>query len=150
MHPLNDKYFGNFGDSLRVSWRSGGIVRQGFIVKQTGTRRFVVSDGLITTPITLATDPAQIAALPEGMGTIIVRVLNTGTGAFEDQNIVSIWSKLVTTVQGNTYPWDILNEAVIDVDQIDEGGAIYVPPALVTEDDLFALGDEDGNILIWG
>lgn len=150
MHPLNDKYFGNYSDSLRVFWRSGGILRQGYIVKQTGTRRFVVSDGLIATQITLATDPAQIAALPETVGTIIVRIFNPALGAFEEQNIVSIWSKLVTTVQGNTYPWDIFDETIVDVDQIDESGSVYVPPAIITEDGSYALADEDGNILIWG
>lgn len=80
MHPINNKFFGTAG--LAVKFYNGTATVTGYIVRQLGTNRFVVSDGTHTVTAYLVSTLAEATNL--GNGTIIAPPDgNTVSGAFQ-------------------------------------------------------------------
>lgn len=105
MHPINSKNFGTAG--IAVKFYNGTTVENGYIVKQTGTTKFKVSDGTNTYNVVLATNLAAATNLgidPSGtnQATIIV------AGKNGPEHVFKIYSKQVSTLEGNMYPWSLV------------------------------------------
>jgi len=125
MHPINSKQ--NFGATgIQVHYNNGTSVVTGWIVKQLGTRKFIVtSNGTNTFTCLLSTTIALNASLttttlPAGYMTIVV---TTSAGT---EYIKSIYDTKVVTTTPNSYGWS-LDAAAFD-------GGILLPyaPAPVT------------------
>jgi hypothetical protein len=54
MHPLHPRNFGSDATKISIRFYNGTSLVDGYIVKQLGTRRFIVSDGTITKTVSLA------------------------------------------------------------------------------------------------
>ena len=79
MHPLNSKNFGTTG--IKVSFYNGTSVVPGYIVKQTGTNTFVVSDGTHTKSATLAPTSAIATDLTDNPTYCTLQVAPADGGA---------------------------------------------------------------------
>jgi hypothetical protein len=81
MHPLNSSNFGTSG--IGVSFYNGTSVVSGYIVKQTGTNSFIVTDGTITKQATLAPTAAIATALSStgNQGYCTIQVSPNASGA---------------------------------------------------------------------
>lgn len=84
MHPLNKKYFGAESSKIPVRYWNGTAIVNGYVVRQVGSSRFVVSDGLHVKRVTLArtttlaqycngdaTPPNSDYSLIDGLATIV-------------------------------------------------------------------------------
>lgn len=101
MHPIDKRFFGNDTDKIQVTVANGNTTATAFIVKQTGTSRFVVNTGVTETTIRLAETLSEVSSLPAGVGTIEVFQGNTV------ENVSRLYSATCQTVQGNRYSWKI-------------------------------------------
>lgn len=82
MHPLRNTLFGNASGKIAVKYHNGSSVVNGYIVKQTGTRSFIVTtDGTTTYPIKLASTQSAVNSLTAGLGTIEIYPVSVGTSA---------------------------------------------------------------------
>jgi hypothetical protein len=83
MHPINNRHFGIHG--LAVQYYNGTSVVPGYIVRQTGTKRFVVTDGSHPATVLLAPTTAIATALAtvgnQGYCTMLVVPPVSGSGA---------------------------------------------------------------------
>lgn len=116
--PLNKRYFGepsggNFKLVPSLVWIEGKLAAEtGFyITKQTGTGRYIVSNGVDSGEVTLV----EGAPTGPGQATIVVKPIG---GSDEYARIV--YSRTVSTFEGNNYAWsldpaDVLGEADIPV-----------------------------------
>lgn len=104
MHPLSKKYFGaNYG-SLAVEFHNGTAVVSGYVVKQIGTVRFIVSDGTTNMICELAQTDDEATTLTEGLMTI-----KTAGGKF---------IKKLLSFQALTTDGEIINWTKEEADQI--------------------------------
>lgn len=102
MHPLNSKYFGSGNGKIQISFHNGSSVVTGYVVRQVGTSRFVVTvDGVTTYTVLLAQTTSLASSLTAGYATILVNP--TGGGSAE--HAMKITSTKVTTTEGNSYNW---------------------------------------------
>lgn len=79
--PINKRFFGSSateGD-IRVRFKTGGTEYNGYIVKQKGSKKFVVTDGGSNTATCTLTNKAD-AGLSNGEMTIKGRLDNTTVG----------------------------------------------------------------------
>lgn len=114
MHPLSKKYFGaNYG-SLAVEYHNGNSVVSGYIVKQIGTVRFIVSDGTTNMICELAQSNDEATTLTEGLMTI-----KTAGGKF---------IKKLLSFQAITTDGDIINWTKEEADQISTFEAPEIVP----------------------
>jgi hypothetical protein len=102
MHPINKKNFGNTaGSTIQVQYNNGTSTVTGYIVKQTGTSRYVVtSNGVVDYTVTLASTTALATALTSGYATVVVTNPSAGT-----EYASKITEDLVYTTAGHVYPW---------------------------------------------
>jgi hypothetical protein len=71
MHPINKRYFGNNSGSFVIHFNDGNGTRGGYIVRQTGVARYVVSDGNGNHTVRLAETAGElVGGLPVGVATI--------------------------------------------------------------------------------
>lgn len=110
MHPINSKNFG--AGKLKVFFYDGSALTSGFIVKQTGTKRFVVSDYVTTKTVTLAQTEALAKRLDgtaalgtaseiTDLATITIDV--SGTTKY----VTKLGSVAATTADGSAYSWTL-------------------------------------------
>jgi hypothetical protein len=106
MHPINKKYFGNTANtSIKVHFYNGNSTVTGWVVKQTGTSRYVVTaDGVNKFTCQLAATTANATALSNGLCTVNVTNPSAGT-----EYAKKITEELVYTTAGNVYPWALVN-----------------------------------------
>ena len=101
--PLNKRYFGPptaGGDEIKVQFNSGSGSTPGYIVKQTGSKRFNVSNaGGTDTGTCYLVDKAS-AALAAGEMSIVVN--DNGT----PRQVVKISGRTVTLDNGSKIKWD--------------------------------------------
>lgn len=110
MHPLNNKNFGSDAGKMAVKFFDGNATVTGYVVKQTGTKRFVCAANTANSFVaTLAESPAVAAALTAGFCTIEA----TPFGANTVEHVCAIQANLITTAEGNQYTWTLGN-AVVD------------------------------------
>lgn len=123
MHPLSKKYFGaNYG-SLAVDFFDGQATVSGYVVKQIGTVRFIVSDGTTTKTCELAQTSEEASNLTDGLMTIktesgvFIRKL-MAFQAITTENDIMEWTKedadkIVTFVAPDTVEPEERNNEVI-------------------------------------
>lgn len=111
MHPINKKSFGPGVGKLSIDFHNGTAVVTGYIVKQSGTKRFVATvDGTTTYVVTLAPTLDIATALTAGYATIKV---TPASGPVE--HVGSIQATKVVTLEGNTYRWTLGAAAAPDL-----------------------------------
>lgn len=104
MHPISNVNFGNTAGKIKVKFHNGNSAVDGFIVKQTGTSRFLVANAnaaSTTFTCTLATTTTTANTLVAGQMTILA----TPYGSNVVEHVSTIHSRKVTTTEGNTYSW---------------------------------------------
>jgi hypothetical protein len=112
MHPVNKTSFGKTGIAVSYYNTTTSATTVGYVVKQTGTYKYVVSDGVIghaNQTITLAQTAAQISALGSSentIGTILITPYGaagtaasstlTFTGGAHDGDTLALGGTLIT------------------------------------------------------
>jgi len=114
--PLNKRNFGaNSASNLKVQFFNGTNSVPGFIVKQTGSKRFVCQDAGGTTATCFLVDKAS-ADLEAGEMSITV--------AFDDGTVAHVTkiSGRKMTVSGTQQPWNFSSSIVDERVQVEEAG----------------------------
>jgi hypothetical protein len=81
MRPVNSKFFGSNAGRVRVRFNNGVGIVPGFIVKQVGSLRFMVSDGSVRRVCRLARTVSEFNTLPDGVVALRAVRATGGTGA---------------------------------------------------------------------
>lgn len=108
MHPINNHNFGVNG--IAVTYYNGTSSALGYIVKQTGTNKFnVTSNGTTIYSCIFATT----LGAAEALGVDSVSGLNQMTilvaGKSGTEHVYHIYDNQVKTLEGNSYPWKLVN-----------------------------------------
>jgi hypothetical protein len=113
MHPINKKNFG--AGKIKVWFHNGTALVTGYIVKQLGVSKYVVTDGAVTKTLTLA-PTAALADILTGVQAIdathtvamiadyCTTTVTVGATAHYAKRILS---KTVITVGGTTFSWTL-------------------------------------------
>lgn len=120
--PLNKRYFGQpteGGDEIKVQFHNGTGSVNGWIVKQTGSKRFVVTDGSATKTCYLVDKTS--ASVAAGEMTISAK-LDSGTVV----QVTKIAGRKMTADDGSVYPWSFVESTVDGVAEVEEAGAATV------------------------
>lgn len=107
--PLNKRYFGEgtgIEEKLAVRFHNGTTGVVGYIVKQTGSKRFVCSDGTATTTCYLA--DKDIGDLLAGEMSITVK-----NDAAVVSRVVKISARRATLSDGSTTAWNF-DDSIVD------------------------------------
>lgn len=135
--PLNKRYFGTptaAGDEIKVQFHNGTGSVAGWIVKQTGAKRFVCTDGAAERECVLV-DKAS-GAIAAGEMTITFKL--------DDTTVVQatkIAGRKITADNGNTYPWNFSTSTTDGAAQVEEAGDDTVIDNTTTDEDDFE-GDD--------
>lgn len=95
MHPVDSNFFGPNG--ISVIFNNGTAVVYGYILKQTATTTYRVTDGTVTVFAKLATSLSQVSALPAGYMTILIG----------GNHVSRLYSKTCDTLEGVTVKWSL-------------------------------------------
>ena len=135
--PLNPRYFGTptaAGDEIKVQFNDGTGSKAGWIVKQTGSKRFVCTNGSVEAECVLV-DKAS-ASIASGEMTITFKL--------DDTTVVQatkIAGRKITADDGNTYPWNFSTSTTDGAAQVEEAGEDTVIDDTTTDEDDFE-GDD--------
>jgi hypothetical protein len=101
--PINNKHFGNAAGKFKVKMTlaDGSIDTGAYVIKQIGSHRYRVSNGIETRNLYLAQTSAKAVSLGDESMTILVQPY--GGGATEHAR--EIRGYLVYTCEGNVYQW---------------------------------------------
>jgi hypothetical protein len=107
MPVIPSDYIGSGSGRIAIKFNNGVEVVTGFIVKQTGVRRYVVSDGINEFKVTLARTIADVTAMPVGLATIEVYPFIDIDGQVSDvpEHVQRIEQFTCYTVEGHRYGW---------------------------------------------
>ena len=126
MRPISMLNFGNRSGRIAVSFHNGTSVVTGYVVKQTGEKRYVVSNGSGESIVTLAQTADAAANLTAGLATIAVRPY-----AHLASSVVTYRATTVSVINGGSgYAiGDMLTVSgpvafVATVATVDDGGAV--------------------------
>lgn len=105
MHPINSNNFGTNG--IAIQFYNGNATITGYIIKQTSTNKFIVTDGTNVYNVILANNLSNATSLGVdstglNQATIIV------AGANGPEHVYKIYAKKVSTLEGNQYPWSLV------------------------------------------
>jgi hypothetical protein len=104
MHPLNNRNFGHDVGKVAIDFYDGSATVTGYVVKQVGTKSFVVSaNGTTNFVAHLAQDTANASTLSAGLATIKAQAFGSNTV----EHVMSIQANLITTTEGNQYQWTL-------------------------------------------
>jgi len=135
--PINKRYFGTptaGGNEIKVQFYDGTASKNGWIIKQIGSKKFRVTDGATTKDCTLV-DKAS-AALAAGEMTITVKD-DTGTA----RQVTKISGRKATIDTGASLGWvfsDANNDGYVEME---EAGDDAVINAAGTDEDDFESDD---------
>jgi hypothetical protein len=133
--PLNKKFFANAttgpgaGDEIKVNFHDGAGVKEGFIVKQKGSKRFVCSEtGTLDTLHTCVLKPSVLPAeLTAGEMSISFKMDDA-----ETYGVSKIAGRKVTLVapsatganayNGKSVPWNFATSTTDGAAQVEEAG----------------------------
>lgn len=101
MRPISSKSFGQNG--ILCLFSSGGTLLSGWVKRQIGAKRFIVTDGNVTEVCTLASTTANAASLPAGQCTFVVAP--EADANLADEYVEAIGSVKLSTTAGNIYAW---------------------------------------------
>ena len=116
--PLNKRLFGmpEAGTSeIKVQFHNGTSSVPGWIVKQTGSKRFVCTDGTETATCYLADEDA--GDLAEGQMTITFQLDDSSS-----VRATKISARKFTANDGSTYPWNFSTSTTDGAAQVEEAG----------------------------
>ena len=116
MHPISKIYFGdgtNGLPSFTVLFHNGDYESYGYIVKQFGTNKFIISDETNQYTCVLSSDGTLSAGL---MTFVVNKIVNGITSGPEERVIKFLGSRKVLTNQGNTYKIALNNALVPNTD----------------------------------
>jgi hypothetical protein len=98
--PVNKKYFGSgSGNQIKVRFKTGGTEYNGYVVKQTGSKRYKVSDG--TRTITGYLVNKSNGGLANG--DIVINVLNDA-GSFVQ--VTKLFNRVAITEDSTKIAWN--------------------------------------------
>lgn len=105
MKPLNNSNFGSDTGKISIDFYDGTAVVSGWVVKQTGTFSFEVSDGATNKIVRLAKTADELTALTAGTGDAADLRDSLGTIEVTNHegnvgNVASIYSKNLVTIDG--------------------------------------------------
>jgi hypothetical protein len=106
MKPISNQNFGNMSGKIKMTYHNGTAVVDGYIVKQTGTSRFVVAplaNSTVQSTVFLATTTAAANTLVAGQGTI--NGITLASNAV--QHVAVLRGMTCVTTDGLTYAWDL-------------------------------------------
>ena len=116
--PLNKRYFGTptaGNNELKVQFFNGTASVPGWIVKQTGSKRFVCTDGTATATCYLTDDDA--GNLVAGQMSITLKLDDTTA-----VRAVKISGRKFTANNGNMYAWNFSTSTTDGAAQVEEAG----------------------------
>lgn len=124
--PLNKKYFGvnNFGTTFKVQFYNGTTSKQGFIVKQIGSKRFKCEDASGKVAICKLVNKAANALTAGEMS--ITAKLDNGTVV----HVLKISSRVFTAGNGIRYPWSFsasTNDGAAQVEEVGTSKTVIAP-----------------------
>jgi hypothetical protein len=135
--PLNKRYFGPpeaGNDEIKVQFHDGSNSVAGWIVKQTGSKRFVCSDGSTETECVLVDkDSGSLAA---GEMTLTLKLDDTTV-----VRAVKISARKITANDGEMYPWNFSTSTTDGAAQVEEAGDDEIINDSTTDEDDFE-GDD--------
>jgi hypothetical protein len=133
--PINKKYFGPptaAGNEIKVRFYDGSTAKPGWIIKQLGTKKFRVTDGVTIKDCKLVTeDAAQINA----EGEMSITVKNDAGNAVQ---VAKITAHLIVDENGQTIPWGFADfNAVSGQVEMEEAGDDTTMTSATTDEDDF-------------
>jgi hypothetical protein len=105
MPVIPSDYFGSDSGKIAIIFNNGTEIVSGSIVKQTGTRRYIVSDGASEYTVVLARTIADIENLPPGTATIEVFPYIDGVIINKSEHIHKLEQFSCYTVEGHKFGW---------------------------------------------
>lgn len=118
--PLNKRYFGEptaAGNEIKVQFHNGTSSVPGWIVKQTGSKRFVCSDGSNEETCYLVDKAAGAIAA----GEMSLTVDDNGT----PKQVVKIAGRKVTLDDGTTQAWDFTGTGTtVEIEEAGDDSAL--------------------------
>jgi hypothetical protein len=125
--PINKRFFGTSTDQgdIRVRFKASGTEYDGYIVKQKGSKKFVVTDGTVTATCTL-TNKNDLALSDNEM--TIKATLDSGLLGFvtklEGRSCVLSFASNNTTITSG--PWGFASSTSDGYIQFEEAGGMAV------------------------
>ena len=118
--PLNKRYFGEptaTGNEIKVQFHNGTSSVPGWIVKQTGSKRFLCSDGTVEKTCYLVDKAAGAIAAGEMSLTV------DDNGA--PKQVVKIAGRKVTLDTGTTQAWDFTGTGTtVEIEEAGDDSAL--------------------------
>jgi hypothetical protein len=105
MPTIPSDFIGSDSGRIAIKFNNGMGVVSGSIVKQTGSRRFVVTDGVKEFTVTLARTLADVEALGAGLATIECFPYLMGAVSPIAEHIHKFEQFICYTVEGHRYGW---------------------------------------------
>ncbi len=105
MPVIPSDYIGGDKGKIAVKFHNGTEMVAGFIVKQLGVRRYVVSDGVILYTVDLARTLADLGNMQPGLATIEIFPFVNGNISEIPEHIHKIEQFVCYTVEGHRYGW---------------------------------------------
>ena len=131
MPTIPSDYIGSDSGRIAIKFNNGTEVGSGFIVKQTGTRRYVVSDGVTEREVSLARTMAAINDLGEGLATIEIFPFIDGEISETPEHIHRFEQFVCFTVEGHKYGWRFGRTFMVGIgrgaDHDGEGNIAQIP-----------------------
>jgi len=138
--PINKRYFGAptaGGNEIKVQFNTGSGSTPGYIVKQTGSKRFKVSNAGGTDTGTCYLVDAASAALTAGQMSITVD--DNGTA----RQVIKISGRKVTLDNGSVVAWDFTGAGdTVAVEEAGTGIGAGADATLGTGDDVLTGADD--------
>ena len=135
--PLNKKFFGTptaSGNEIKVQFHTGAASKNGWIVKQLGSKKFRCTDGSAVADCFLV-DKASNALVA---GEMTITVKDDGGTA---RQVLKIAGKRVTLDTGVSIPWNFSTSTTDAKVQMEEAGDDTVMDNTTTDEDDFE-GDD--------
>ncbi len=108
MHPVSKVHFGAAEGQIAVKFHNGTAAVTGYIVKQIGSKRYVVSaDGETNYTCTLASTTAAATTLEAGKMTIEIAPHSGGAV----QHVKNLSAFIAFTTEGNRLSWKLVDTA---------------------------------------
>jgi hypothetical protein len=109
MHPINNKNFG--AGKVKVYFYDGAALTSGYVVKQIGTKRYVVSNGTVTKTVSLA-PTADLAKRLDGTTAVgtVSEITDLCTMRVTVASVVKYVFKLTSVAavtDGGTFAWTL-------------------------------------------
>jgi hypothetical protein len=117
--PINKRYFGVTGGdgatvftltgpNIPIRFQSGGVVYEGFIVKQVGSRRFLCSTDDGTTAVAKCLLTAGTSSDPVNNGEAVLLGLLNGS---QPISIRRLTNKIAIDFSSNRYKWTLTDDS---------------------------------------